>query len=149
MVTERGDVRNREAGIPVACAWFFHSLNGSPLRRTRSFVSELGKRIGQRIRELRTQRPERWTQEELAERAQISVSFLSMIERGERVAHVETLAALANALGVSLGELFAGTEETPAQTEDLLRPLSDFARARETPSGLFVTRGCSRDRSCQ
>ncbi|HYO55075.1 helix-turn-helix transcriptional regulator [Archangium minus] len=93
-------------------------------------MSELGKRIGQRIRELRTQRPERWTQEELAERAQISVSFLSMIERGERVAHVETLAALANALGVSLGELFAGTEETPAQTEDLLRPLSDFARAR-------------------
>jgi transcriptional regulator with XRE-family HTH domain len=93
-------------------------------------VSELGKRIGQRIRELRTQRPERWTQEELAERAQISVSFLSMIERGERVAHVETLAALASALGVSLGELFAGTEQSLAQTEDLLRPLSDFARAR-------------------
>jgi len=93
-------------------------------------VSDLGKRIGQRIRELRTQRPERWTQEELAERAQISVSFLSMIERGERVPHVETLAALANALGVSLGELFTGTEQTLAQTEDLLRPLSDFARAR-------------------
>ena len=67
-------------------------------------MSELGKRIGQRIRELRTQRPERWTQEELAERAQISVSFLSMIERGERVAHVETLAALANAnLQVQIG----------------------------------------------
>jgi transcriptional regulator with XRE-family HTH domain len=93
-------------------------------------VSDLGKRIGQRIRELRTQRPERWTQEELAERAQISVSFLSMIERGERVPHVETLAALSNALSVSLGELFTGTEQTPAQTEDLLRPLSDFARAR-------------------
>jgi transcriptional regulator with XRE-family HTH domain len=96
----------------------------------RGVLSELGKRIGQRIRELRTQRPERWTQEELAERAQISVSFLSMIERGERVAHLETLAALASALGVSLGELFAGTEQSPAQTEDLLRPLSDFARAR-------------------
>jgi transcriptional regulator with XRE-family HTH domain len=53
-----------------------------------------------------------------------------MIERGERVPHVETLAALANALGVSLGELFTGTEQTLAQTEDLLRPLSDFARAR-------------------
>ena len=93
-------------------------------------MSELGKRIGHRIRELRTQRPERWTQEELAERAQISVSFLSMIERGERVAHVETLAALSNALGVSLGELFAGTDAPLAQTEERLRPLSDVARAR-------------------
>jgi transcriptional regulator with XRE-family HTH domain len=98
-------------------------------------LSEIGKKIGQRIRELRTQRPERWTQEEIAERAQISVSFLSMIERGERVAHVETLASIASALGVSLGELFAGTEQTPAQTEDLLRPLSEFARARGLTAG--------------
>ena len=93
-------------------------------------MSDIGKRIGRRIRDLRTQRQDRWTQEDLAERAKISVSFLSMIERGERVAHLETLAALASALGVSLGELFAGTEQSPAQTEDLLRPLSDFARAR-------------------
>ena len=93
--------------------------------------SEIGKRIGHRIRELRTQRPERWTQEDLAERAKISVSFLSMIERGERVAHVETLAALAESLGVTLSELFSGTE-VPAegQDQDVLRPLSEFARAR-------------------
>jgi transcriptional regulator with XRE-family HTH domain len=93
-------------------------------------VSELGKRIGQRIRELRTQRPERWTQEELAQRAHISVSFLSMIERGERVAHVETLAALAEALGVTLAELFAGAQLEGVTQEDLTRPLVDFARAR-------------------
>src|SRR6187549_1170608 len=93
-------------------------------------VSDLGKRIGQRIRELRTQRPERWTQEDLAERAKISVSFLSMIERGERVAHVETLAALAAALGVTLAELFAGLEANGQLDEDLLRPLSEFARTR-------------------
>lgn len=106
------------------------SYDDSTTQKGRADVSELGKKIGQRIRELRTQRPERWTQEELAERAQISVSFLSMIERGERVAHVETLAALAGALGVSLGELFSGTDQTPQQTEDLLRPLAEFARAR-------------------
>ncbi len=97
-------------------------------------MSDIGKRIGQRIRELRTQRPERWTQEDLAERAKISVSFLSMIERGERVAHVETLAALAQSLGVSLAELFAGTDSEPHETDDLLRPLSDFARARRLTS---------------
>ena len=93
-------------------------------------MSELGKRIGQRIRELRTQRPERWTQEELAERAQISVSFLSMIERGERIPHVETLASLALALDVSLSELFAGTDRENTETDGLLRPLTEFARAR-------------------
>src|SRR5262249_25027656 len=82
--------------------------------REESSLSELGKRIGRRIRELRTQRPERWTQEDLAERAKISVSFLSMIERGKRVAHVETLAALADSLGVSLAELFV--EPAPAAT---------------------------------
>ena len=97
-------------------------------------MSELGKRIGQRIRELRTQRPERWTQEDLAERAHISVSFLSMIERGERVAHVETLAALAEALSVSLAELFAGAEANGDQPEELVRPLADFARARQLTS---------------
>lgn len=93
-------------------------------------MSELGKRIGHRIRELRTQRPERWTQEELAERARISVSFLSMIERGERVPHVETLAALAEALGVTLAELFAGTGAEGSRAEEYVRPLVDFARAR-------------------
>lgn len=93
-------------------------------------VSDLGKRLGQRIRELRTQRPARWTQEELAERARISVSFLSMIERGERVPHVETIASLARALGVSLAELFAGADLDQTDSTDLMRPLSDFARAR-------------------
>jgi transcriptional regulator with XRE-family HTH domain len=90
-------------------------------------VSDIGKRIGRRIRDLRTQRQDRWTQEDLAERAKISVSFLSMIERGERVAHVETLASLAEALGVSLAELFV--EPTP-----LLRPISEFVRSRHLDS---------------
>lgn len=97
-------------------------------------MSDIGKRLGQRIRELRTQRPERWTQEDLAERAKISVSFLSMIERGERVAHVETLVALSQALGVSLAEMFAGLDQASNEDEDLLRPLSDFARARRLNS---------------
>jgi len=70
----------------------------------------------------------------LAERAKISVSFLSMIERGERVAHVETLAALAQALSVSLAEMFAGLDHSDSGEEDLMRPLSEFARARRLSS---------------
>ncbi len=90
--------------------------------------------MGKRIRELRTQRPERWTQEDVAERAQISVSFLSMIERGERLAHVETLAALADALGVTLAELFTGSDSRSDQFEDMIRPISDFFRVRSLTS---------------
>jgi len=54
------------------------------------------------------------TQEELSERARISVSFLSMIERGERAPHLETLAAIADALDVRLAELFAEGQESAA-----------------------------------
>ena len=93
-------------------------------------MSDIGKTIGHRIRELRTQRAERWTQEDLAERARISVSFLSMIERGERVAHVETLASLADALGVTLAELYVAPTEKPADQQEILRPLSEFVRSR-------------------
>ncbi len=108
-------------------------------------MSDIGKRIGQRIRELRTQRPERWTQEDLAERAKISVSFLSMIERGERVAHVETLEALSEALGVSLSELFSSAQAAADETSELLRPLSDFARARRlTPHDVDKLLGVAR-----
>ena len=75
-------------------------------------MSEIGKRLGQRIRELRTQRAERWTQEDLAERARISVSFLSMIERAQRMPRVKILTLLANALGITLSQLFAGVGES-------------------------------------
>lgn len=46
------------------------------------------------------------TQERLAERAEISVSFLSMIERGERSPHLETLDRLALGLEVGVEVLF-------------------------------------------
>lgn len=109
-------------------------------------MSELGKKIGRRIRELRTQRQDRWTQEDLAERARISVSFLSMIERGERIPHVETLAALADALSVPLSELFAAVDDAgTSQTNDVLRPLTDFARSRQlTPRDVEKLLGVAR-----
>ena len=67
------------------------------------------RQLGQRIRELRLhRRTGRMTQEDLAERADISVSFLSMIERGERSPHLETLASIAQALDVPMADLFQG-----------------------------------------
>lgn len=61
------------------------------------------KRLGARIRDLRSRAD--LTQEGLAERAGITWHFVSAIECGTKGATVETLAALAGALGISLSEL--------------------------------------------
>jgi transcriptional regulator with XRE-family HTH domain len=68
-------------------------------------MDALPRRLGQRIKALRRGRA--MTQERLAERAEISVSFLSMIEGGRRVPHLSTLARLAGGLGLPLFELFS------------------------------------------
>ena len=83
-------------------------------------ASAIAKQLGQRVRELRKRVS--FTQEELAERSSISVSFLSMIERANRVPHVETLAMLADALGVSLAEIFDGVGAERG-SQPTLRPL--------------------------
>lgn len=85
-------------------------------------------KVGARIRQLRSSKyGPRLTQEELSERAEISVSFLSMIERGERAPHLETLDRIARALEVPVEELFhfnvAGDRVDP-----ILKPLAEYCR---------------------
>ncbi len=63
--------------------------------------------LGRRIRKQRTQL--NWTQAELAERVNVSTSFIGHVERGTRKASLETLVSLANALNVSLDYLLAGS----------------------------------------
>ncbi|MBE5804808.1 MAG: helix-turn-helix transcriptional regulator [Clostridiales bacterium] len=55
--------------------------------------------FGHRVRELRRQKG--LTQEELSEEVGISASFMGHIERGTRVASLETLVALCNTLNVA------------------------------------------------
>ncbi len=56
------------------------------------------KDLGNRVRTAR--RNKAWTQEELAERVGISASFLGHIERGTRVASLETFVSLCNVLEI-------------------------------------------------
>jgi len=72
-------------------------------------------------------RSTRMTQEALSERARISVSFLSMIERGERSPHLETLAAIAEGLEVPVSELFRQDGEADG-VEPIYRPLIEACR---------------------
>lgn len=60
----------------------------------------LGKKIRARRKKLRL------SQEELAHRAGVHMTYLSAIERGARNPALENLFALANALDVTLAELF-------------------------------------------
>jgi transcriptional regulator with XRE-family HTH domain len=59
--------------------------------------------IGQELKRLRKEKG--FTLEELAERAEISTSYLSHIERGTRQASLTTLETLAKILGAGLYEL--------------------------------------------
>ena len=88
------------------------------------------KEVGRRIRQLRVSRVgARMTQEDLSERARISVSFLSMIERGERSPHLETLAAIAEALEVRMVDLFESSNDDSVDgVEPIYRPLLEACR---------------------
>jgi len=50
------------------------------------------------------------TQEELSHRTGVHRNYIGGIERGERSPTVEVIATLADALGISLGELFTRAE---------------------------------------
>jgi transcriptional regulator with XRE-family HTH domain len=67
-------------------------------------------RLAARIRALREMRG--LTQDEFAARCHISVSFASLLERGERSPSYETLVQVADALEVPLGELFRPVGES-------------------------------------
>jgi transcriptional regulator with XRE-family HTH domain len=63
-------------------------------------------RIGRRIRVLRTQRG--WTQQLLADHAELTREHLSELENGKKEIGVRTLNRIANALDQTLSELLAG-----------------------------------------
>jgi transcriptional regulator with XRE-family HTH domain len=62
--------------------------------------------IGTNIRKLRTANG--WSQEELAFRAGIDRSYLSEVENGHKNLSVNVLDQIAAALGMDIGEMFAG-----------------------------------------
>lgn len=61
-------------------------------------------RFGAKLRKVRLSRG--WTQEELAEKADVSLNFLNLIERGQRAPSFDNLERLAKVLRVPVYELF-------------------------------------------
>ncbi|WP_294179802.1 helix-turn-helix domain-containing protein [uncultured Schumannella sp.] len=60
--------------------------------------------LGARVRELRAER--QWSQETLAERADIHTAYVSGIERGRRNVSVDNLHRLAVAFDIQVHDLF-------------------------------------------
>ena len=82
------------------------------------------KTLARRVKSLRESL--RLTQEELSKRIGISVSFTSLLERGERAPSYETLVAVARALEVPLAELFRdGISVQPEDPSLRLRTLRE------------------------
>ena len=85
--------------------------------------------LGKRIQFYRKQR--QLSQAALAEKADISTTFLSKIERGIKYPTSETVSGIANGLGVELCDLFR-QDETPAAYQNMLDRLqSDVTRTVE------------------
>lgn len=86
---------------------------------------------GKRIKALRTERG--WVLKELAPRAGISISYLSEIERGNVNPSLDTLQAIAGALGVDTQVLIAtgsgGVFVTDEQMKVMLRGAQDLGEA--------------------
>ena len=73
-------------------------------------MSNLLQNLGQRIRALRKEL--NLTQAGLSEKANISVYYMGEIERSEASPSLSTLNDIANALGVTIGDLFPSKQET-------------------------------------
>jgi transcriptional regulator with XRE-family HTH domain len=78
--------------------------------------------IGERIKALRIQLG--MTQSDLAEKAGISVSFLSFLESGNRKGSLETYHQLSLALGIGLYELFKSKKTKSAFEKNRFADLS-------------------------
>jgi transcriptional regulator with XRE-family HTH domain len=78
--------------------------------------------LGKNIKFLRSRKE--FTQAALAEKADISIIFLSSIERGTKYPKPDVLARIANALEVEVFELFKG-DLVPSDSKELITRLSE------------------------
>lgn len=97
--------------------------------------AELHKSLGERIRSLRKE--QHISQERLAELADLNLSYLSEIERGLANVSLGVVDSIAEALGVSLTELFAGISKGQA-SDDILILLHQLQTLNEKQIRAFL-----------
>lgn len=89
-------------------------------------MDELYRRVGRRIASERKARG--FTQEQLAEAAEVNASYLARIEAGARKATIETLLRIASALETPMAQLFEDPEAPPSLPARLRLALEGLSR---------------------
>jgi transcriptional regulator with XRE-family HTH domain len=98
-------------------------------------VQQMLRRLGARVKLLRRER--RLTQEELAERAGLTSKFVGEVERAESNPSAASLARMAGALSVSMGDLFeADPEIVPVPAATIVELHEKFQTLGAVLSGL-------------
>jgi len=109
-------------------------------RNIRTFWNEdvnIKEKIGARIASLR--KAKRMTQEQLAAKMEISIPYLSSIERGRENPTLNTLINLARCLDLDLSEMFSHIEiEDPSQRKAVISSLLNNARDEQLKQALKV-----------
>lgn len=89
-------------------------------------MDDIKKTVGDRIRDLRNGRG--WSQEELADRATVSRSFMGEIERGQASATIESLEKITNALEITLEDLFRNLQpSTDSKLTALMNKMNNLS----------------------
>jgi DNA-binding XRE family transcriptional regulator len=94
-------------GVPPVKRTIWPSGAGQD-ERARKHVAAVARTLGTRIRELRQKHG--WSQEYLAELASVHRTYLWGMERGVRNPSLRHLSQIADALGVSIADLFLTTD---------------------------------------
>ncbi len=68
-------------------------------------AKDIKKQVGDRVRELREEKG--WSQEKLAEKANLHRTYIGQVERGEKNIGIENLVRIAKAVGVPLSAVIA------------------------------------------
>lgn len=90
----------------------------------------LAKTIGKRVKAIRTGNSDpALTHEALAARTGLTVSYLQLLERGERLPNLETLGVLAQGLGARLADLVSA-EDDAERIDESLRAVITFCREK-------------------
>lgn len=76
--------------------------------------------FGRRVQELRKAR--KWSQEQLAERADLDRTYVVGVETGKRNPSLKAINMIAEGLGVELAELFQGVQSARKTRPDVVTP---------------------------
>ncbi len=95
-------------------------------------------RLGMRIRQIR--KVKGWSQDELAKKCGISMSFLGHIERGTRIMSLETFVSICSALDTGADELLWGVAQPSEAVLDMWSTADGKSGKKETDSYAMYVR---------